>query len=217
MRKAIPFVCALLLVGATVGCKDPSKTVTPAQVGVEAQAPTTPAATAAVEQPVVTRTVALNGENTTIEFEGSKITGSHVGGFKTLEGAFLLATPVDKSSLNVVIQTASMFSDDEKLTEHLRSDDFFNVEGHPTATFNMTSVGSEVAADGTRQISGTLEMVGQTREISFPAKIEVTDTTANVDAEFAINRKDWGIVYAGKPDDLIRDGVVIRIRVRAAL
>ncbi len=30
-------------------------------------------------------------------------------------------------------------------------------------------------------------------------------------AEFTINRKEWGIVYAGKPDDLIRDGVVLKI------
>jgi hypothetical protein len=29
-----------------------------------------------------------------------------------------------------------------------------------------------------------------------------------------LNRKDFGIVYPGMPDDLIRDGVVIRLKVR---
>jgi len=36
-----------------------------------------------------------------------------------------------------------------------------------------------------------------------------------VDAEFSINRKDFGIVYAGKTDDLIRDDVVIRFNLKS--
>jgi hypothetical protein len=42
----------------------------------------------------------------------------------------------------------------------------------------------------------------------------VTPENAAVDAEFAINRKDFGIVYAGKADDLIRDGVVIKLSLK---
>jgi hypothetical protein len=34
-------------------------------------------------------------------------------------------------------------------------------------------------------------------------------------SEFDINRKDFGIVYPGKPDDLIRDEVVIRLDLKA--
>jgi hypothetical protein len=37
----------------------------------------------------------------------------------------------------------------------------------------------------------------------------------SVDAEFAINRKDFNIVYAGKPDDLIKDDVLIKLTIRA--
>ena len=37
----------------------------------------------------------------------------------------------------------------------------------------------------------------------------------NIKAEFDINRKDFGIVYAGKADDLIRDEVVIRLDLTA--
>ena len=33
-------------------------------------------------------------------------------------------------------------------------------------------------------------------------------------SEFSINRKDFGIVYAGKTDDLIRDDVVIRLNLK---
>ena len=44
--------------------------------------------------------------------------------------------------------------------------------------------------------------------------ITVTADTVSVDAEFAINRKDFGIVYKGKADDLIRDEVVIKLNLR---
>jgi hypothetical protein len=36
-----------------------------------------------------------------------------------------------------------------------------------------------------------------------------------VDSEFAINRKDFGIVYAGKADDLVRDDVVIKLDLKS--
>jgi polyisoprenoid-binding protein YceI len=38
---------------------------------------------------------------------------------------------------------------------------------------------------------------------------------ATVDADFAINRKDFGINYPGAQDNLIRDEVVMRLRLRA--
>jgi len=43
----------------------------------------------------------------------------------------------------------------------------------------------------------------------------VTDADVAVESEFSINRKDFGIVYAGKADDLIRDDVVIRLNLKS--
>jgi polyisoprenoid-binding protein YceI len=54
-----------------------------------------------------------------------------------------------------------------------------------------------------------------TKSITFPAKIQVGDEAATVQAEFAINRKDFGINYPGKPNDLIRDNVVIKLDLKA--
>jgi hypothetical protein len=36
-----------------------------------------------------------------------------------------------------------------------------------------------------------------------------------VDAEFAINRKDFGVVYPGMPDDLIKDDVLLKLKIHA--
>jgi polyisoprenoid-binding protein YceI len=50
-----------------------------------------------------------------------------------------------------------------------------------------------------------------TKTITFPAKITVDADKVSVESEFVINRKDFGVAYAGKPDDLIRDEVVLRL------
>jgi len=65
-------------------------------------------------------------------------------------------------------------------------------------------------------VTGDFNLHGQTKSITFPAKITVTDAEVSVDSEFSINRKDFGIVYAGKADDLIRDDVVIRLKLNSA-
>jgi hypothetical protein len=52
--------------------------------------------------------------------------------------------------------------------------------------------------------------------VTFPATIAVDDSSVSVKSEFSINRKDFGIVYAGKADDLIRDDVVIKLDLNAS-
>ena len=53
------------------------------------------------------------------------------------------------------------------------------------------------------------------KTISFPATITVGADAASGTAEFVINRKDFGIVYPGKQDDLIRDDVLLKLSLKA--
>ena len=145
-----------------------------------------------------------------IEFTGSKVTGKHDGGFKTFTGHFTVkdGAPVGNDH-KVTIDMASTFSDAEKLTEHLKSPDFFDVAKYPQTTFDVTEVKKN--PDSTYTVSGNFNLHGVEKNISFPATVTQNGETVNIKAEFDINRKDFGIVYAGKADDLIRDEVVIRL------
>ena len=58
-------------------------------------------------------------------------------------------------------------------------------------------------------VTGDLSLHGVTKSITFPAKLAMDGEAVKVSADFAINRKDFGIVYAGKADDLIADNVAI--------
>ncbi|RMH17379.1 MAG: YceI family protein [Acidobacteria bacterium] len=150
-----------------------------------------------------------------IEFVGSKVTGSHNGGFKSFTGE---VTVVDqdptRSKVKVEIDTTSLWADNERLTGHLKSADFFDVETYPTASFESTAITDN--GDGTYTITGNLNLHGVTKEISFPATIELTDDGFTAQAEFSIKRFDFGIEYKGKADDLIRDEVLIKLDLRSA-
>ncbi len=149
-----------------------------------------------------------------VNFVGSKVTGSHQGGFKAFTGHFTIkdGAPVGNDH-KVVIDMTSTFADDPKLTDHLKSPDFFDIEKFPQVTFDVTGFKKESAT--TYTVSGNFTLHGQTKNISFPATVSQSGDTVKIDAKFDIKRKDFGIVYAGKADDLIRDEVVIELKLEA--
>ncbi len=110
------------------------------------------------------------------------------------------------------MQTDSLESDSEKLTGHLESPDFFDVQKFPTSTFQSTSILEKSTGDATHEITGNLTLHGVTKVITFPAKVTKAPDAVTGTAEFTINRKDFGIVYPGKPDDLIKDDVLLKLK-----
>lgn len=152
-------------------------------------------------------------DTSTITFVGSKVTGSHDGGFKAFSGTFTVNDDDEVTGGEIVIDMNSTWSDADKLTEHLKAEDFFHVAEHPESKFTVTGV--EKSGEG-YSISGNLMLRGVEKNITFPASASKDGDAVKVTAEFDIKRKDWGIVYAGKADDLIRDEVVIKFDLTAA-
>ncbi len=154
----------------------------------------------------------------TIGFVGSKVTGQHVGNFKTWNGHVELKDgkavggklefTVQTDSVEVDVATANAWT--PKLLEHLKSPDFFDVAKFATAAFKSSSIKAD---GGGVKITGNLTLHGVTKQVEFPATVTLAGKDVKGDAEFTINRKDFGISYAGKEDDLIREGVVLKIHV----
>jgi polyisoprenoid-binding protein YceI len=211
MRALTCWAVVALTASALAACDDPSKNKAKA-VTTE---PVTPNAREAT--PSGAERYTFDGATSKVEWSGSKVTAKHDGGFRTFSGAVSLVdrTP-EKSSVSVDIDTGSLFvADGDKLLGHLKSPDFFDVARFPKASFASTEVkkGGEKGASHT--IAGNLTLHGVTKGVAFPATVRVSPAGVDVDAEFAINRKDFGLVYAGKADDLIRDDVVIRLTIRS--
>jgi polyisoprenoid-binding protein YceI len=174
------------------------------------------AAPATATAPTGTPTYAFSQDGSTLAFVGAKITGKHDGSFKVFSGTITVPdSDITKGSVTLEVDTTSVVTDTEKLTKHLKSPDFFDVDKFPKATFTSTSVTADTSKGGTHLITGNLDLHGVTKSISFPATVRLTANGVEADAEFAINRKDFGIVYAGMPDDLIKDDVLMKLSLRA--
>ncbi|WP_461488762.1 YceI family protein [Pontibacter sp. HJ8] len=162
----------------------------------------------------------IDTAKSTMTWIGAKVTGRHNGIFRISQGEIDLQNGLVRGGTTVLDMTA-LRSDDkkldeagnEKLTKHLRSADFFDVEQHPTATFELTSVvpydstaKQEVPATvfntdelrikhPTHKVTGNLTIKGITKSISFPARIALEDSVLKAKANFNLNRTDWKLTY----------------------
>jgi len=187
---------------------DPAKGKTQATVSSATQPVTAPAAGAV--------SYAFSNDGSTLEFVGAKVSAKHNGSFKSFRGTInLVGNDPTKSTVNAEIDIASLSIDPAKLAGHLKSPDFFDAEKFPKGKFTSTAIKAGGENGATHTISGNLELHGVTKGITFPATIKVDGEQVTVDAEFAINRKDFSIVYPGMPDDLIKDDVLIKVALHA--
>jgi polyisoprenoid-binding protein YceI len=149
---------------------------------------------------------ALSGDNTKVTFTGHKPDGKHEGGFKTVAGsAAVEGADVATLKIAVDIDMNSTFTDDEKLTAHLKSPDFFGVKANPKSKFVSSKVEK---TDAGYTVTGKLTLNGKTKEVSFPAKIELAGDTLKLSASFKIDRNKWDITYGkGKVNDEVDLGV----------
>jgi polyisoprenoid-binding protein YceI len=207
MRLLFP---AALAISFLAGCdNDPSKGTTKVQTTEAAPLTNTPKSPSA-------KRYQFSASDSKIGWVGAKVTGKHDGTFGAFTGSIeLVDADPSKSSVSVDIDMNSVTSDQEKLTGHLKSPDLFDVAKYPKARFLSTAIRTGGENGATHTITGNLELHGVTRSITFPANIQLANGGATVRASFAINRKDFGIVYPGMPDDLIKDDVALKLEVNA--
>lgn len=145
---------------------------------------------------------ALQPQLSTLGWLAKKVTGQHNGSIQFQSGQMLVKGSqivggtfvVDMASVKVEDLTGGP---NEKLVGHLKSDDFFAVEKHPTATFVITSVqplkGNANGNNAT--ITGNLTIKGTTNPLSFPAKIGVKNGVAAASGTATIDRTKYDIRY----------------------
>lgn len=138
--------------------------------------------------------LSLDEENSKIEFVGRKSDGKHVGGFKQFK-VRALADLEDPSAgrLEVEIDARSLWSDNTKLTNHLKNPDFFDVRKYPKIVFKSTAVHAE--DEQRAEITGQLTMLDETAELTIPCEVELTDEAIELTTQFKLDRTRWGMNY----------------------
>ena len=135
----------------------------------------------------------------------------HIGYADTL-GLFLKASGrfiYDESTRTlqegrVVVDTASVFSNHTKRDNHLRDDDFLDVETYPEAVF--VAGGLTLDENGTGTLKGSLTLLSQTRPVAlavrlnkaadYPFPLGLARYTLGISASTTLRRSEWGMDYA---------------------
>ncbi len=189
-------------------------------------------------------TMAVDPSASKVEWVGTKVSGYHSGPVQIKSGELMVQDGkvtggkfvLDLTTIATTGPKGSQEAMNAKLTAHLRSNEFFDVDNFPEATFEITSVApftgtqepavvqddnklEEISeyrvANPTHTISGNLTIKNITKNIQFPALITVSENAVDATAKFNIDRTQWGITYPGKPDDLIRNEIHLGIALKA--
>jgi polyisoprenoid-binding protein YceI len=205
---------------------------------------TTSAAKEIAPSTVSAESMAVDPSASKIVWVGTKVSGYHSGPVQIKSGELLVQDGkvtggkfvLDLTTIATTGPRGSQEASNAKLTAHLRSNDFFDVANYPEATFEITSVapfsGTEEptivqddnkleeiseyrVTNPTHTISGNLTIKNITKNIQFPAQITVSENAVDATAKFNIDRTQWGIIYPGKPDDLIRNEIHLGIALKA--
>jgi polyisoprenoid-binding protein YceI len=184
------------------------------------------------------QTAEATGQTFTVDTTASKIrfTGNGVG--KNHPGTFRLSSGIvaiendaitgGQFTINInsmeVEEKGDMFQN--KLKPHLLSGDFFDAAKFGTAKFEITKI-EPYKANGTDtsivtganfSISGNLSLKDVTKNITFPAKVDLDGTTLKAKSNFNIDRTQWKMAYGNDKtlgDKFISETVNIELDLEA--
>lgn len=167
-----------------------------------------------------------------IRFTGFGVGKNHPGRFKLNYGAAAVSNDTVSGGAFVVnIKSMEMEEKGEpiktKLRPHLLSGDFFDADKFGTATFEITNVVPyELEKDGKKSLTeganftvrGNLKLKDVTKNISFPARIELDGDRLKAKANFDIDRREWQMNYRNDKtlgDKFISETVNIEFNIEA--
>ncbi len=146
----------------------------------------------------------LDLKKSQIEWKGKKITSSHNGTIDIASGNLEIKNKEIVGGEFVIDMNSIVCLDIEnsnynlKLVNHLKSEDFFNIEKFPTSKIVIKKVVKLKENDKkwTHNIYADLTIKGITKEIIFSSKIEVdANSIVTAYAEFTVDRSQYDVEF----------------------
>ncbi len=165
------------------------------------------------------------GSSSKVVWLGKKVGGEHTGKVNVKSGSLTFdkkALSSGDMEIDMTSITCTDLTDPEyngKLVGHLKSDDFFSTDKHPTSTLKIKS--AKKAKGNTYDVVGDLTIKGITNEVAFKADVVESAKDVNVKAKLVFDRTKWKIEYkSGKifqnlGDKLIHGDVELNVDLTA--
>jgi polyisoprenoid-binding protein YceI len=150
----------------------------------------------AFTNPVKKETFTVDAQRSSIDWIGRKVTGQHTGKINISSGELVFAGKAFQGG-SFVADMTTLTSDNDKLTGHLKSPDFFSVEKNPVSKFEITKVTS--AGLDRVNVTGNLTIKGITESLTFPASVKKQgNAVVAVASGVKVNRVKYDIRYGSK-------------------
>jgi polyisoprenoid-binding protein YceI len=166
-----------------------------------------------------------------VRFVGHGVGKNHPGNFRLSSGSVAVSgNQITGGSFVINIKSMDMEEEGEKidgkLLPHLQSGDFFEADKFGTAKFEITGVtpyertdADTSIVDGANfRVSGNFTLKDVTKNVSFPARVDLDDNTLKAKANFDIDRTQWNMNYRSEKslgDKFISEKVNIELDVQA--
>ena len=149
---------------------------------------------------VHTNDIIVNQTNSTVKWIGSKASGSSHSGTINISRGKLVFDHGRLVGGEIVIDMNSIKNTDiksekksQRLVDHLKNEDFFFVEKHPTATLKIIS--AESMPDNLYKVAADLTIKGITNRITFSTHMTIKKNSFLATANIKIDRTKWDIKY----------------------
>ncbi len=140
------------------------------------------------------------------------------GTFDQVEGTIVTAEDPLESQVTAVIKTASVNTRNDMRDDHVRTEDFLDVEKYPEMTFTSTGIRAE---DGVYLIDGDLTLRGVTRPVTLETEVggfgpgmQEGSAVAGFSATTEISRSDFGVT-GGAAGAAVSDKIKISLDIEA--
>ncbi|MGV8858206.1 YceI family protein [Rhodoglobus sp.] len=181
--------------------------------------------TSLLEHPsFTTGTWQIDAAHSTVSFTVKHLMISKVRGtFDGFSGTIVTSETPAANSVTAEIDMSTINTNQADRDGHLRTNDFFNVEQFPTATFTSTSVaivGDDITIEGDLTLRGVTKPVTLKGEFGGIATNPYGQTIAAASASTVINRTDFGVNYNAALETggvLLGENITLNFDLQAAL
>jgi polyisoprenoid-binding protein YceI len=166
-------------------------------------------------------TYSIDATHSAVDFSIRHMVGRTKGRFDDFAGTIKYdAANPGMTAISGTIQATSINTGNEKRDGHLRSEDFFFVDKHPTITFTSTKVAQK--SDGMLQVTGNLTMRGVSKQVTLVVEVLGTGTNPRskklqigLATQIELKRSDFGVDHWTDTAGVVGDEVKIEILIEA--
>ena len=145
----------------------------------------------------------IDKNKSTVNWHATKVTGEHDGtvslsyGKMEMENGKLTGGKVHVNMNTIVVLDIKDAGTNQKLVNHLKSEDFFFAEKHPTTVFTIKEVKhvNSSAGEDKYEVSGDMYIRGISKPVSVPLTVRKAGDSYIAEAKFTLDRSRWNVKY----------------------